>query len=115
MAGFLERPERVPTCEPCTIARSDGTILRGTLHNLSNTGFGIEARGNLAENECVEVRIMGLGRLKGTIRWADGRRAGGTLDLSRLLRGNGPQLQFNPKCSSVGFSVCALRSLDDGA
>lgn len=63
------------------IARSDGTIIQGTLRSLSNNGFGVDAAGKLVEDERIELRIIGLGRLKGTVRWAEGRRAGGTLDL----------------------------------
>jgi len=81
MSDFAKRPERVSTWEPCTIARSDGTTVQGTLRNLSNTGFGVETKCYLVEHERIEMRIIGLGRLKGTIRWAHGPRAGGTLDL----------------------------------
>lgn len=63
------------------IARSDGTIIQGTLRSLSNSGFGVDAASKLVEDERIEMRIIGLGRLKGTVRWTDGRRAGGTLYL----------------------------------
>lgn len=75
------RPDRVSTCEPCTIARCDGSVVHGTLRNLSNTGFCVEARCQLIEGERIEMRMIRLGRLKGTVRWAEKRKAGGQLDL----------------------------------
>jgi PilZ domain-containing protein len=81
MSEFPKRPDRVPTCQPCTIARGDGGIVMGTLLNLSNAGFCVSAKCSLVEGERIEVRILGLGRLRGTIRWAKWRRAGGLLDI----------------------------------
>ena len=81
MTAYPSRPDRVPTCEPCTIARCDGSVVHGTLLNLSNTGFCVEARCRLIEGERIEMRIFGLGRLKGTVRWAEKRKAGGQLNV----------------------------------
>lgn len=81
MTDYPPRPDRISTCEPCTIARCDGSVVQGTLRNLSNTGFCVEARCPLAEGERIEMRILGLGRLRGTILWAEKRKAGGRLNL----------------------------------
>lgn len=81
MMTYPPRPSRVPTCEPCMIARCDGSVVQGTLRNLSNTGFSVESKYPLIEGERIEMRIVGLGRLKGTVRWTDKRTAGGWLDV----------------------------------
>lgn len=81
MNEYPKRPDRVPTSEPCTIARGDGAIVMGTLLNLSNAGFCVSAKCTLFEGERIEVRILRLGRLRGTIRWAKRHRAGGMLDI----------------------------------
>jgi PilZ domain. len=78
---YAARPDRVPTHEPCTIARCDGSAIQGTLLNLSNTGFCVGAKCALSEGERIEMRILGLGRLKGTVRWILKGRAGGKLDI----------------------------------
>ncbi|QNP45790.1 PilZ domain-containing protein [Sphingomonas sediminicola] len=81
MSEFPKRPDRVSTNEPCRIARGDGAIVQGTLLNLSNSGFCVSAKCNFVERERIEVRIFGLGRLRGTTRWAKKGRAGGMLDV----------------------------------
>lgn len=81
MNELPKRPDRVQANEPCKIARSDGAIVAGTLLNLSNAGFCVSAKCNLFEGERIEVRILGLGRLRGTIRWAKRCRAGALLDI----------------------------------
>jgi hypothetical protein len=81
MNDYPKRPDRVSANEPCTIARADGAIVAGTLLNLSNAGFCVGAKCVLYEGEWIEVRILRLGRLRGTIRWAQKHRAGGMLDI----------------------------------
>ena len=81
MTDYPPRPSRVITSEPCTIARGDGSLLAGTLVNLSNLGFCVDAQNALLEGEHIEMRVLGLGRMRGTIHWARKRRAGGLLDI----------------------------------
>ena len=87
MTEYPKRPDRFPTRQLCTIARDDGAIVAGTLLNLSNAGFCVSAKCRLVEGERIEVRILGLGRLKGIIRWAQRCRAGGILDTGYYIGG----------------------------
>lgn len=78
---YPERPARVTANQPCTIARSDGSSSPGTLLNLSYGGFCVGAKSSPLEGEHIEMRILGLGRLKGTVRWVRRGRAGGVLNV----------------------------------
>lgn len=80
---YPPRPVRVASYEPCTIARVGGKLCVGALLNLSNDGFCVEASQPLEPSECVEIRVLGLGRIRGIVRWSISGRAGGLLDTSR--------------------------------
>ena len=73
-----DRPPRTLTCEPCVLARHNGSTITGTLCNVSEDGFCIECLAALQPGEVVELRVLGI-TSAGTIRWAKEGRAGGIL------------------------------------
>lgn len=75
-----ERPARIPAHEHCTIARQDGSLNDGLLLNLSDEGFCVHVRLRLDMGERLEMRVPGLGRFFGIVRWTDGSRTGGVLE-----------------------------------
>lgn len=80
-----ERPPRVNIVEHCTVVRESGRVVRGLLVNLSDEGFCVDSDPPLLRGERVEVRVQGIGRLCGIVRWLDCNRAGGVLE--RYSRG----------------------------
>lgn len=79
LSYYPQRPARVSSHEPCAIARFDGSLAPGVLLNLSNDGFCVECTRNLELNEQIEIRVLGLGRFRGIVRWSSCHRAGGLL------------------------------------
>ena len=77
---MLERGVRIDVGELCTIVRQDGCLVCGTLVNLSNDGFCVESLHRFGVGERIELRVTGLGRMPGLIRWCDYNRAGGVLE-----------------------------------
>ena len=80
MSEHHQRPLRLETVEHCTIVREDGNLLVGILVNLSDEGFCVETSGTLELGERVQMRVVGLGRIAGLVRWLDRKRAGGVLE-----------------------------------
>ena len=78
---YPPRQARVASNEPCRIARADGSTIQGSILNISYSGFCVGANCRFIEGERIEMRILGLGRFKGTVRWARRGRAGGRLDV----------------------------------
>lgn len=77
---FPQRPTRLLAHEHCIVARENGEVAGGLLLNLSDGGFCIESRLRVDVGERVELRIMGLGRVSGIIRWTDSNRADAVLE-----------------------------------
>ena len=80
MPDSFERAVRIDVSELCTIVRQDGRLVAGILVDLSDQGFCIESVHRFEAGERVELRIKGLGRRPGLIRWCDSNRAGGVLE-----------------------------------
>lgn len=74
------RPARMVAYEHCTVAREDGSLETGLLLNLSEEGFCVQTTLRPEHGERVEMRVVGLGRVSGIVRWTDGMRAGGVLE-----------------------------------
>jgi hypothetical protein len=76
-----ERPLRLQATEQCRIvAEGDGTEVDGLLINISDEGFCIESDACFEVGQRIEIRVRGLGRLFGIVRWNSGRRTGGVLE-----------------------------------
>ena len=76
----FERPVRIQASEFCTIVREDGRLVGGVLVDLSDQGFCVESLHTFEVGERVELRLSGLGRMPGFVRWCDCNRAGGVLE-----------------------------------
>jgi PilZ domain-containing protein len=79
-SGVLPRPVRADALEHCVIARESGELVPANLINLSNEGFCVETSHTFEVGERIEMRVLGLGRLPGIVRWFDSHRAGGVLE-----------------------------------
>lgn len=80
MPKRTERPPRLEATEQCTIVAEDGSEADGILINVSDGGFCIESNARLEVGQRIEIRVRGLGRLFGIVRWRSGRRTGGVLE-----------------------------------
>lgn len=78
--NLLDRSSVGPAYEHCTVARDDGSLAAGILLNLSDRAFCVESRHALEIGERIEIRVLGLGRVPGVVRWIDGNRAGGLVE-----------------------------------
>ena len=79
MLGHGHRDFRIDANELCVVVRENGTFIGGVLVDISDNGFCIDCNHNLDVGESVQIRTVGLGRILGTVRWSDGKRAGGVL------------------------------------
>ena len=79
MLEHPQRPIRLEAVEHCTIAREGGSLIGGILVNLSDEGFCVESNHRLERGEQIEMRVIGLGRITGIVRWFECNRAGGVL------------------------------------
>lgn len=79
MSQYHQSSVRV-ALEHCTIAREDGSLICGMLINISDEDFCIETNRPLELGERIEMRVVGLGRIVGLIRWCDTKRVGGVLE-----------------------------------
>lgn len=75
-----EKSARLGTHEHCTIARENGALNTGVLLNLSDQGFCIKTNLRNGIGERLEMRVPGMGRFSGIVRWANGSRTGGVLE-----------------------------------
>lgn len=80
MPRYAERAVRIEANELCTIAREDGRLISGMLLDLSDEGFCVESIHRLDVGERIEIRVRGMGRVAGIVRWFDCCRAGGVLE-----------------------------------
>ena len=80
MPVSFERPVRIQARELCTIVRQGGELVGAVLVDLSDAGFCVEGLHSFAVGERIELRLRGLGRMPGFIRWSDSGRAGGVLE-----------------------------------
>ena len=76
----MPRAGRIEANVHCTLVREDGSLVCGFLADVSDKGFCVASNDPLELNERVEIRVSGLGRLAGIVRWVEGGRAGGVLE-----------------------------------
>lgn len=80
MSEHARRSVRIQAVEHCTIALENGKLIGGNLLNLSEEGFCVESNHSLEPGESIEIRVIGVGRIAGIVRWFDCNRAGGVLE-----------------------------------
>lgn len=80
MSEHPQRPVRLEAIEHCMIAKEGGRLIGGILVNLSDEGFCVESNYPLELGERIEMRVIGLGRIAGIVRWFECNRAGGVLE-----------------------------------
>jgi hypothetical protein len=80
LAEYPARPHRMPAYELCMVAPDGGRLRAATLLNLSGQGFCIESKHPFEPGERIELRVLGLGRFAGVVKWSHCGRAGGILE-----------------------------------